>query len=295
MEKPTDWVALWRELVESHPRRAAANAESGGDLDFWRAKARSFDARVKRRWSRSSDTTRDFVASLVTRDATVLDIGAGTGSWAMLLARHARKVTAVEPSPAMIDVMQENLQAAGIDNVEIIRGRWPDVHVAPHDFSLCAHGMYGCADLPAFVHGMMAATRRICLLTARLPPADGVMAEAAMHIWGQPHDSPNGVVAYNALLQMGLIPNVLMEENGLWRRWAHDSLDEALAKVKGKFGLGDASEHDEFLADLLRQRLIHTDGRYIWPDGVRTALIYWSVADAEKPAPTTHFEDANWR
>jgi hypothetical protein len=111
----------------------------------------------------------------------------------------------------------------------------------------------------------------------RAPALDNPMAEAALHIWGQPYDSPNFQVAYNALVQMGLFPNVLMEDSGYWEPWMHASLEEALHDVKRRFGLEEASEHDEFLAALLRRNLTLRNGQYVWPPGVRSALVYWNV------------------
>jgi len=81
------------------------------------------------------------------------------------------------------------------------------------------------------------------------------------------------------MLQMGLCPNVLMEDTGLWDAWAHDSLEEALADVKRHLELpvDEHSEHDAFLRDLLHRQLIHQDGRYAWPPGVRSAMVYWEA------------------
>ena len=279
MEKATDWIRLWRELVAAQARRRTAKNQARGRRDdAWKTKARSLDAKLRRRWAKP-DTSRQtiIVALQAAPRATVLDIGAGTGAWACLLAQHAALVTAVEPSPAMIEVMEENVAAEGGGNVQIVQGSWPDVSVASHDFSLCSHAMYGYPDLPVFVRRMMAVTRRTCFLVMRAPLADGVMADAAMRIWGQPHDSPNFQVGYNAMLEMGLFPNVLMEETGLWRPWTSASLEEALAEVKRKFGLGTPSEHDAFLEELLRRRLTWRDGRYEWPSGVRSALVSWDV------------------
>ena len=103
MEKMTDWTALWRELVEIKARSQKREADAQLQMDFWRVKAREFDESVKRRWTRP-DSSRDFVISQLDANATVLDIGAGTGAWAALLARYVHKVTAIEPSPAMIEV-----------------------------------------------------------------------------------------------------------------------------------------------------------------------------------------------
>ena len=281
MEIATDWIRLWRELVEAKTRsRAAKSRARGREDDVWKTKARSFDAKLRERWAEPDSSRRTVISALqAVPGATVLDIGVGTGAWACLLARHARSVTAVEPSPTMIEVTEENMAAEGMRNVQIVQGSWPDVSVASYDFSLCSHAMYGYPDLPAFVRRMMEVTRRTCFLVMRAPLADGLMAKAAMRIWGQPHDSPNFQVAYNAMLQMGLFPNVLMEDIGLWRPSTSASLEEALAEVKRKFGLGTPSEHDVFLEELLSRRLTWRNGQYEWPSGVRSALVSWDVAD----------------
>jgi precorrin-6B methylase 2 len=278
----TDWAALWRELVEIKERSNKREASATGEADVWKARARSFDEGVKRRWA-TPDSSRAFVMSQLDSNATLLDIGAGTGAWAALMARHARRITAVESSPAMIEVMQENLVVEGITNVAIAQGAWPDVAVESHDFSLCSHAMYGYPDLPAFIRRMAASTKRTCFLVLRAPSIDCIMAEAAQHVWGQPLDSPNFTIAYNVLLQMGIYPNVLMEDTGLWDARTSESLEEAVSVVKRRLGLNGDTEYDGFLADLLRRRLAYQDGQYVWPREVRSALAYWNVTDYPCP------------
>ena len=63
------------------------------------------------------------------------------------------------------------------------------------------------------------------------------MAMAANRIWGHPYDSPNFQVAYNAMLQMGLFPNVLMEQKGMWPGWTNNNFDEAIDRIRLRFGL----------------------------------------------------------
>jgi len=41
--------------------------------------------------------------------------------------------------------------------------------------------------------------------------------------------------------------------------------------------LGPVNKYDDFLTELLRRRLIVVNGQYMWPRGVRSALIYWDV------------------
>jgi SAM-dependent methyltransferase len=280
---------LWQQIVEAHNRgrtlaqqgKPRNNAEklSPEDEDVWLAKARTYHEHVKERWS-EPDASRDAIAAYLAAnpETTVLDVGAGTGAWTVFMARRTRHVTAVDPSPSMLAVLRENVAEAGLDNVTVIEGAWPEVAVAPHDVAFCSHALYGVADLPSFVRGMEAVARARCYLLLRVPTPDGVMAEAAEHVWGQPHDSPNFQVAYNALLQMGILADVQMEDEGHWTPWTSDSLADALGNVKRRLGLPDPSEHDAFLRGLLARRLRREGDAYLWPRAMRSALVSWDVA-----------------
>jgi SAM-dependent methyltransferase len=276
MEKVTDWNSLWGELVDIKAHGKGKKRNAASQADIWAGRAVEYRDGVKQKWVRP-DSSRDFILSQIDADSTVLDIGAGTGAWSVLLSPRAKHVTAVEPSNAMLAVMRACLTAERISNVSIVQGSWPDVTVEAHDFSLCSHAMYGCRDLAAFVLRMAACTRRMCFLLLRAPSLDGVRSEAARHIWGQPMDSPNFTIAYNVLLQVGIFANVLMENTGLWKPRSSASLDEALSSMKHFLALEDTREYDGFLMELLRRRLTWTGKHYIWPPEVRSALVYWQT------------------
>jgi 2-polyprenyl-3-methyl-5-hydroxy-6-metoxy-1,4-benzoquinol methylase len=274
MEKVPDWNSLWRELVEIKTRSRRSKNGRAAQEDVWEGRAIEYKEGVKRRWE-CPDSSRDFILSQLDPGATVLDIGAGTGSWAILMAGRAKHVTAVEPSTAMIKVLREGLAAESITNVSVVQGLWMDVSVKPHDFSLCSHAMYGTPDLEAFVLKMVSLTKRMCFLILRAATLDGVRAEAARHIWKQPLDSPNFTIAYNVLIQAGIYANVLMENTGFWKPKTSPSLEEAMRSMKRYLGLGESGTHNAYLMELLERRLTWDGSQYLWPPDVRSALIYW--------------------
>jgi SAM-dependent methyltransferase len=273
---PGGWCALWRELCEAQARARAADARLD-PADPWRHRARDYAAGVARRWS-APDSSRATVAAWLDAHpgASVLDVGAGTGAWAAFLSPHAARITAIEPSAAMADILRETLAEAGAANVTVVPRAWPDDAVGPHDVTLCAHAMYGAADFAGFVRGLERVTRRRVFLLLRAFDPEGIMAQAAMRVRGHPHDSPNYQVGFNALLELGIFPDVQMED-GLWEPWCHASLGEALADVKRRLGLLATDEHDAFLAELLGRRLARTDAGYAWPRATRSALVHWDV------------------
>ncbi len=277
MEQLTNWSQLWEELSKIQ-NRAFGRKKEFSDHDFWKHKARDFDKMVDERWSRP-DSSRDFLIQKLKDHpgSTLLDIGAGTGKWSILAASHASKVTALEPSLGMQEVLMEKIKAEGITNIDVVTGNWPDDDVPPHDYILASHSMYGVADFQAFVRKMSATARKACIMVLRAPFSDSVMAVAARKILGQPYDSPNFQIAYNLLLGMDIYPDVIMEANGSWPAWTSDSFEEAMAEIKNRLDLADNSEYDAFLQDLLKKNLTVDNKKFVWPVGNRSALVYWEV------------------
>jgi protein-L-isoaspartate(D-aspartate) O-methyltransferase len=77
----------------------------------------------------------------VHKGETVLEIGAGSGYMAALLAHRGRSVTTVEISPELADFAKQNLAANGVTNAEVVNGDgalgWADA--GPYDV-ICVSG-----------------------------------------------------------------------------------------------------------------------------------------------------------
>ena len=60
------------------------------------------------------------LSNVLTADSTMLDIGAGPGSFTIPFAQHIKSVTAIEPSKGMVQVLKENAKESGVENFNII-------------------------------------------------------------------------------------------------------------------------------------------------------------------------------
>jgi SAM-dependent methyltransferase len=261
-----DWLKLWSDLVKDNYQPKAENR-----MPRYKEHARK---RVER-----PDPLLDFVINLADARDTVIDIGPGSGRWTIPLARKVKKVTAVEPTPDMAEILSENIQLAGLQNVTVIRETWEMVELPRHNICLCAHAMYNSADLAGFVRKMEACADKLCGLSIRIPPAEGVMAELSEIVYGRRQDSPDAIIAYNALYSLGINANMLIEEDIM--NWTNGTLEEAFLRVKRHLRIEETNCYEEQIRDTLKRKLVLSEGVYRWPDGMRSALLYWKPSAAQ--------------
>jgi len=258
-----DWLQLWRELVIAT-----------GSLHEERKPSRRYEVRARRKATERYDPLLDFVLQDIDSQTTVLDVGAGNGRWTIPVAQKAGSVTAIEPSDSIRETLRSNIASAELTDIQIVSARWEEAAVEKHDIVVCAHAMYASPDFAGFVRKMERCADKKCYLALRLPPQDGIVGELSHAIYGSYHDSPNAIIAYNALYSMGIYANVLVEE-GI-RRWIDTTFEGALARAKRHLRLGSSDIHDGLIRDTLTQRLTRLDGSYVWPDGMRSALLWWN-------------------
>ncbi|ACV24833.1 50S ribosomal protein L11 methyltransferase [Methanocaldococcus fervens] len=65
---------------------------------------------------------KNAIESVVDKDDIVFDLGTGSGILAMIAARKAKKVYAIELDPFTYDYAKENVKINGFDNIEVIEG-----------------------------------------------------------------------------------------------------------------------------------------------------------------------------
>lgn len=263
----TNWLELWRELSITAVR------------PMGRETTKRYEEHARSRQAERPDPLLDFVRQNTGNQDTVLDIGSGNGRWIIPLAGVAGSATAIEPAELMAGILRGNIKAAGLDNIRVIPERWEDVSIEPHDIVTCAHAMYGDPDLASFAGRMERHARKMCCLAMRFPPHDSIIAELSRAIHGHSHDSPNAIIAYNALYSLGIYVNVLVEA-GI-HNWVNNTFDEAFERAKRHLRLESSTAHDELICDTLTRRLTRVNGSYLWPDGMRSALLWW------QPRPAT--------
>ena len=258
-------VERWHELLTARAQQMdAAYAQLGRtSADFWDRRAKGFH-----RTTKATVVYDPFLLKLqqvVTRQTSVLDIGAGTGRLAVALAPQAKELIVVEPNAAMLEYLRRDAQEQGLTNISYLQTTWQD---APNDLSsdivICSHVLYPIQDIVPFLAKLQAATREVCYIYMRATPIDA----QTNHLWRHFHGDercfpPSYIHALDVLYEMGIFANVEIVETSQSLRYS--SLDVAVNELVEQLILPDDEQTRTALRGLLAEWLVEVDGQLMPP------------------------------
>ncbi|MGB8343996.1 MAG: class I SAM-dependent methyltransferase [Ktedonobacteraceae bacterium] len=268
-------VERWKEILDARASQMdAAYARLGRtSADFWDRRARNFH-----RTTRASAASDPFFLRLqreATPEMTVLDVGAGTGRFALALAPQARQVIAVEPNASMLDYLRREASARGIGNITYYQTTWQDAPAdLAADFVICSHVLYPIRDIVPFLEKLRAATRLACYIYLRAASIDAITAPLWRHFHDQERRGPPGYIhALDVLYEMGIYANVEVVKLPLFMAYA--SFEEAVEEQIEQLILPDNEKTRRELRSLLEDWLIERDGALRPPPQEMAAAMIW--------------------
>ena len=203
-------IERWHELLATRAKQMdAAYARLGRtSADFWERRAKNYHRSTKE--TVTSDPLYLKLRQEVTRETTVLDVGAGTGRFALALAPYARHVTAVEPNATMLDYLKRDAMGEELTNVSLLYTSWQDAPTnLSADIVLCSHVLYPIWDVDAFIVKLRAATRHTCYIYMRAMHFDSITSSFWKHFHGDERQSAPGYIhALDVLFEMGIYADV---------------------------------------------------------------------------------------
>lgn len=205
---------------------------------------------------------------------SALDIGAGAGALALALAKRLKKVTAVEPAPAMVKVLKEEASLQELRNLNIIELPWDQADVGEHDIIICANLPSFVVDAPGFLEQIRGLGRYIFHIQNVNPNKDKFFYKELYPIilkkeYQKKVDYLDSYIQFHSL---GIYANVNIIEYNFDQPF--DDLDEAVDFWKEYLGL-ETNEFDNLLYDFLSSRLQKKDENYLFVDRKKSAVIWW--------------------
>lgn len=272
MEAAERWGTLVRGRLEEMRRLDPDRGTVGGQ--FWDTRARRYAARMVGTAER--DPFLAAVRRRVGRRSVVLDVGAGTGRFALALAPRVAEVVAVDPSAGMLQVLRREARRRKQSNVRCIEGRWEEVEVPPADVAICSYVLPIVPEPVPFLRKLDAVTRKHVFIYLGAFSADALFDPLWRHFHGEPRMPGATYLDLAAVLEeMGLRPQVRVVE--VPSRARFQSLAEAVKEYRDYLVLKDSSAVRRELRRLLSVWLVQDgDG---WRLPVRTlpaAIVSWS-------------------
>jgi SAM-dependent methyltransferase len=261
-----DWNEAWQAA------RARTNRKRG--RESWDKRAPSF-ARAAAQGS--------YVEQLLARLSLdpswdVLDVGCGSGTLAVPLARRVRAVTALDYAPRMLDLLRERCAAEGLSNVAPVLGAWEDdwdaLGLAQHDVALASRSLT-VEDLRGALVKLDRAARRAVHVVAPVGsgPIDGRVFEVAGRSFTP---GPDYIYPCNLLHQLGAFASVDFVSIADTRRYT--GVEDALEGFAWMLTDPTPDELARLQEWVTRQLVAGEDGwRLAEPRTVKWAIISWEA------------------
>ncbi|MDH7596274.1 MAG: class I SAM-dependent methyltransferase [Methanothrix sp.] len=161
------WVDQWREFIRRTSYIRHLRERGISNDQFWREyeiydeilELMGYPGRIL-----------DRISSLIHPGSTVLDIGAGTGAFAIPLSRIAGRIIALDPSEHQLQVLMR--KARGVDNIKALCDAWPEAEISDRiDYTLAAYSLFQ-EDVEAFLRRMMEVSHLGVFIVFRAEPPD---------------------------------------------------------------------------------------------------------------------------
>lgn len=271
-----DYVQRWRDIVERRRiQMDAAYAANGlSNNDYWGKRAKTYRQALHERTQQDPFFLR--VRDAVNRNTTVLDVGAGTGRHTLALAPHVARVTAIDPSEAMLTFLREDVEVQGLANVETIQGEWMKEEVTDADVVICSHVFYPIADVVPFVRKLGKHANETVFVYLRVDPLP-----TDLGLWADFHGAPlqlqpTAMDLLNLLAHIGIAADLQVVQHRF--SWTFADVGEAVAHTRNTLCLREDDDGATAkLRRLLEERLVSWPNGRLGPDidSARSGIISW--------------------
>lgn len=271
----------WRTLVRARTAetKRLASGHDPGTAQFWDRRARRFSAVSG---SAEAHPLLDRAREASWPQATVLDVGSGPGRFSLAIAPHVAEVVAVDPSSAMLRILEREARRRQLGNVRTIEGRFEDVDVPAADVAICCYVLPLVGDAARFLAKLDEACRRRAFLCLSALATDALFDPLWRHFHGKPRKpGPTYLDAVAVLDELGIRAAVEIVEVPVRARFS--SLARAVSDYRDNLVLPDTPEIRRELRRVLRSWLVERDDGLAPPlSTMPAALVSWRPASAAR-------------
>ncbi len=256
----TNWADLWRRSLHSSSCQRIIDEKGWSNDRFWREWT-AYEKLVK--LGGYPGQLVDVIQRRIEPGSKLLDIGAGTGKYALPLAGVCREVVALDPSQYQLSLLAEGAKAAGIDNITLCQDAWPAAaaSLAPVDYALASYSLFA-DDIETFLKRITEVARRGFFIVFRAGPVDPLR----IFCYG-PAFSVDYLCIYSILHEMGYYCDVHIVERSYM-------LPLSMVAQQYRFSERTPAEIENYLNE--NGRLVESAGEKQCRNQTRDALLLWT-------------------
>jgi SAM-dependent methyltransferase len=262
MAQTANWAELWQSMLLQTHRGKLCNTS------YWDKQANEYNQKIAKM---ANLTEKQLPQIMLPPNATVLDVGAGTGRITIPVAKQAQQVVALEPSKNMLALLRANAQKECINNIAYIQESFDDVGVAQlgcFDVVIASFSLFMTDLEGALLKIDVSSSKAVYLFSSASPWMDAKLQEI---VYGHPVKIElDYIYVYNILHDLGILANV-----DVWTytsKQSFSSLEDALLHYMTLYSISQEKEHD--VRKYLKSLLTEENGK-IWLNQNRKAATIW--------------------
>jgi len=177
------WRDQWRDFIREGSYVQHLRDEKISNDQFWRSYA-VYDRALMHSGYPGEILSK--ISSFISPGSILLDIGAGTGAFAIPLSRQTSRTIAIDPSAYQLKILMQKAREMGLKNIITIQKEWKDVQgsdifesshkpLRGHDidYSLAANSLFD-EDIQGFLEKMIEVTRKGIFIVFRADQPDSL-------------------------------------------------------------------------------------------------------------------------
>lgn len=259
-----DWIKYWQEALK---QKTDKNKD-------WDKAAPHFHKRAKK------DDYHDLLFSklILNENDSLLDLGCGEGSITLPIAKQVRKVTGVDSSTKMLELLNQRAQEQNIKNVDTILKSLEDIsyeEIGDYDVVLASRSLNGIIPIEETLKTINEIANKYVFITLFGPENWKIEKEFNEYIGKENKPFPEYNYMFNILYNMGIYANIERLDIKVYREYS--SIEEAMDNGKFRLDLLNDDEKAQlrkYLNEILKKDS-ETGKLYNEKDKADWILIWW--------------------
>ena len=232
---------------------------------------------------RELDANLAVLASYLSPDDVLVDVGGGAGRLSLPLTLRCREVLTVEPSAGRAAEYEGSRKEAGINNARILTSGWMEADDTVGDVVITCDVTYFVRGIVPFIGKMQSSARRRVMILVWSEPPPNRGADLFRRVYGEPLAlMPGHRELLPVLWDMGILPDVkVLPTDTWWEDWHQPTREEAVESVIfgrwSREGIRDRARR--IFNEDFNELFVAESGGYrpIWRKPMREMVITWET------------------